>query len=336
MRVYELSGGFGLENLKVSERSLPRPGPGQAVVKMHACSLNYRDLLVVNGSYNPRQSLPLIPLSDGVGEVVETGEGVSRVEAGQRVAGIFAQKWLDGPLDLEARASTLGGPQDGVLAEYRLFHQDGLVHVPEPLSYEEASTLPCAGVTAFSALVEHGGIRPGESVLLLGTGGVSLFALQFAKLSGARVIVTSSSNEKLEKVRSFGADDTINYREIPDWDKKVRRMTGTGVDHVVEVGGAGTLPKSLNSVKLGGSVYVIGVLSGVTAEIPVTSIMMKQVRVQGILVGSRRMFESMNRAVVKHRLRPVIDQVFDFDHALDAFDRLAGASHFGKVVINFK
>ncbi len=334
MRAYELREGFGIDNLQSVERSIAEPGPYEVLVRIKACSLNYRDLLMVNGSYNPRQRLPLIPLSDGIGEVEQVGERVTRVKIGDRVAGIFAQTWLDGPLQTDERSSILGGPLDGVLCGLRVFHQDGLVHVPGHLSDQEAATLPCAAVTAWNALLEQGNVRSADTVLVLGTGGVSLFALQFAKLAGARVIVTSSSDEKLRKAVQLGADDTINYNRTPDWDIEIRKKTdGQGVDHVVEVGGMDTLPKSLNAVKLNGNVFLIGVLSGVVAKIPLTSILMKQVRVQGVLVGNRRMFESMNRSVAQHALKPVVDKVFDFDQAQEAFRYLSEARHFGKVVI---
>lgn len=334
MKAYELSGGFGISNLVVVERDPPSPGHDEVLVRIQACSLNYRDLMMVNGSYNPRQRLPLIPVSDGVGEVEQVGEGVTRVKVGDRVAGIFAQKWLDGPLRQEVRSSTLGGPLDGMLADYRVFHQDGLVTVPNHLTDQEASTLPCSAVTAWNALVEQGNVRPADRVLLLGTGGVSIFALQFVKLMGARVVITSSSDEKLEKAKNLGADDVINYNQTPDWDIQIKKITGgLGVDHVMEVGGADTLPKSLNAVKPNGNVFLIGVLSGVVAKIPVTSVLMKQVRVQGILVGNRRMFESMNRAVTAHALKPVVDKAFDFDQAREAFEYISDGKHFGKVVI---
>ncbi|HEY0554266.1 MAG TPA: NAD(P)-dependent alcohol dehydrogenase, partial [Thermoanaerobaculia bacterium] len=238
MRAIEIQGAFGLDHLALVERPDPRPGPGQALVRLRAASLNFRDLLTVEGKYNPKQKLPLIPCSDGAGEVVTVGEGVTRVQPGDRVCTVFAQKWLAGRPTRERLRSTLGGPLDGTLAELAVFDQEGLVKTPDSLTDEEAATLPCAAVTAWSALVTEGGLTAGDTVLVQGTGGVSLFALQLAKILGARVIATSSSDEKLARVREMGADETINYREVPAWGVRAKELTGgAGVDHVVEVGG---------------------------------------------------------------------------------------------------
>src|SRR5262245_1546337 len=258
MNVVEIRGSFGIDSLTLTQRPEPKLGPGEVVIRVKAASWNYRDLLTVKGQYNPKQRLRLIPLSDGVGEVVDVGAGVSRVKTGDRVAGIFAQKWIAGtPSRVELR-STLGGPLDGMLAEYVVLSEEGVVHVPDHLSDEEAATLPCAGVTAWSALVTDGHVTAGDTVLVQGTGGVALFALQFDKLDGDRVIITSSSDAKLERARQLGASDTINYKTTPNWEKKARELTdGAGVDHVVEVGGAGTLAKSLNATRIGGHIAVI-------------------------------------------------------------------------------
>ncbi len=335
MRVFEVQK-FGLDFLTMTERPTPKPGPGQALVRMRAASLNYRDLLMVQGAYNPRQPLPLIPLSDGAGEVIETGEGVTRVKRGDRVAGIFAQRWLGGEPDLAARSSTLGGPLDGMLAEYAALHEDGLVKVPDHLTYEEASTLPCAGVTAWNALIAQGCTKAGDTVLVQGTGGVSIFALQLALSSGARVIVTSGDNAKLEKALKLGASEGINYKENPDWDKRVLELTGmSGVDHIIEVGGAGTLAKSLNAVRIGGIISVIGILGGTATQVDLLRILMKCVRMQGIFVGHRQCFEAMNRAIAFHKIKPVIGRTFKFDESRDAFAYLQSARHFGKIVIQF-
>lgn len=333
MRAYEIQGGFGFDHLQIVERPQPVAGAGQAVVKLHAASLNYRDLLMVTGKYNPKLPLPRVPLSDGAGEVVAVGQGVDRVKVGDRVAGIFMQTWLAGPV-VEANArSALGGAIDGMLTEFVALNQDGLVSIPAHLSYEEASTLPCAAITAWNALLE-GGLTAGETVLVLGTGGVSLFALQFAKLAGARVIVTSSSDAKLERAKQLGACDGINYRTTPDWDKRVRELTGgRGVDHVVEVGGAGTLPQSLRAVRVGGRIPLIGVLAGQAGECNPLPAVMKNITIQGIFCGSRSMFEAMNRAIALHQLRPVIDRVFAFEDAVDALKYLESGAHFGKIVI---
>jgi NADPH:quinone reductase-like Zn-dependent oxidoreductase len=302
-------------------------------VKIKAASLNYRDLLVVKGAYSRNLPPGLVPCSDGAGEVVETGDGVTHIKPGDRVAGIYMQTWISGELDESKAKSALGGAIDGVLAEYALFHEDGLVRVPEHLSYEGAATLPCAAVTAWNGLITSGGLKPGDTVLVLGTGGVSIFALQFAKISGARVIATSSSDEKLERVKQLGASDGINYKSTPDWDKRILEITGRrGVDHVVEVGGAGTLPKSLRAVRMGGHISLIGVLTGAGEANPLPAVM-KNIRIQGIYVGSREMFEAMNSAITLNQLHPVIDRVFSFEESKEAFRYMESGAHFGKVVI---
>ncbi|HMF64889.1 MAG TPA: NAD(P)-dependent alcohol dehydrogenase [Edaphobacter sp.] len=331
---------FGLEHLQLVELPDPRIAPDMVLIKVRAVSLNYRDLMVVKGLYNPKMALPRIPCSDGAGEIVAIGEGVSRVEVGDRVCGIFMQHWIDGPPNAEKSKAALGGDVDGMLAEYVLLHQDGVVRFPEHLSYEEAATLPCAGVTAWNAL-HHGGdpARPaesGETILIQGTGGVSLFALQFAMLLGARVIGTSSSEEKLARAYSLGLSDGCNYRERPDWSKWVAEVTdGAGVDRIIEVGGAGTLGQSLRAARVGGMVAQIGVLSGgsVSESLAITPILHKQLRVQGIYVGSRAMFEQMNAAITRATLHPVIDRIFALDQAREAFLLMQSASHFGKIVI---
>lgn len=334
MKAWEIQGGFGLDKLTLAERPDPRPGPGQVLIRVRAVSLNYRDLLTVGGQYNPKQKLPLIPCSDGAGEVVAVGDGVTRVKPGDRVCGIFAQRWIAGEPSREKLRSTLGGPFDGMLAELVVLHEEGVVHVPPHLTDEEAATLPCAGLTAWSALVTVGGLTAGDTVLLQGTGGVSIFALQFARALGVRPILTSSSDEKLERARELGADGLINYKQVTDWGTKARELTGgAGVDLVVEVGGAGTLDQSLKAVRMGGTVCLIGNLAGIVAQIPLTAIFMQQVRVQGILVGHREGFEAMNRAIALHGLRPVVDRVFPFEEARAAFELMGAAGHFGKVCI---
>lgn len=301
---------------------------------MKAVSLNYRDLLMVRGHYNPRQPLPLVPCSDGVGVVDAVGDGVDRVAVGDRVATVFAQGWLAGAPEASLVRSTLGGPLDGTLAESMVLSAEGVVKVPAHLSDVQAATLPCAAVTAWSALAGQGSVCAGDTVLVQGTGGVSIFALQLAQLLGARVIVTSSSDAKLERARALGAWQTVNYRATPEWGKAVRALTeGRGVDHVVEVGGAGTLEQSLKAVRVGGSVSVIGVLSGTRSSVDVIPILMGNVRLQGILVGSRADFEAMNRAIDAHRLEPVVDRVFPFAEAQAAFEHLASGSHLGKICI---
>ena len=322
-----------LENLKTVELSEPVPGPGEALVQVRACSLNFRDLTVARGGYGRAVKVPLVPLSDGAGEVLAIGPGVTRVKPGDRVAAIFMQRWLDGDVDDLKSASALGGAIDGMLAERVCLSADGLVRFPDHLAFEEAAALPCAAVTAWNALFRSGRLRPGESVLIQGTGGVSVFALQFAKMAGARVIATSGSDAKIERLRAMGADETINYKTTPEWDKRVRELTGgAGVDHVVEVGGAGTLPLSIRAVRRAGHIALIGVLSG-AGEIDPRLILLKAIRVQGILVGSREMFEEMNRAIGLSGLRPVVGRVFGFEEAADALRYLESGAHFGKVCI---
>ncbi|GMV92850.1 MAG: NADPH:quinone oxidoreductase [Candidatus Hydrogenedentota bacterium] len=335
MKVVEIREAFGFENLAVVDRPAPTPGHGQVLLRARATSLNYRDLMTIRGAYNPRQPLPLIPLSDGVGEVEAVGEGVTRVKVGDRVAGIFAQGWLSGsPTRERLQRTTLGGPLDGMLAERVVLHEDGVVHVPEHLTDEEAACLPCAAVTAWSALVRHGNVKAGDTVLTLGTGGVSIFALQFAKLLGAEVIVTSSSDEKLDKVKTIGADHGINYRTTPKWSETVREITnGTGVDHVIELGGVGTLEQSMRAVRMGGQISLIGVLTGIEAPLNVTPLLMQEVRLQGIMVGPRDAFESMNRAIAYHKLRPIVDRVFEMEETRAACEYMAGGNHIGKVCI---
>lgn len=331
---------FGIKHLQEDDLPIPQTAPGTVLIKVHAASLNYRDLMVVKGLYNPKMTLPRIPCSDGAGEVVSVGDGVSRVKIGDRVCGIFMQRWLDGPPSAEKSKAALGGDVDGMLTEYAILHQDGVVRFPEHLTYEEAATLPCAGVTAWNAL-HHAGdpanpTQPGETVVIQGTGGVSIFALQFAKLLGARVIGTSSSDEKLARARGLGLDEGFNYKQNPNWSKWVTEITADqGADRIIEVGGAGTFGQSLRATRVGGTVAQIGVLSGASTADPValTPILHKQLRVQGIYVGSRAMFEQMNAAIAEANLRPVIDKVFDFDKAADAFSHMESASHFGKIVI---
>ena len=325
---------LGLENLTLVECDEPKPAPCEVVVKFHAASLNYRDLLFAEGLYNPRPNLPAVPLSDGAGEVTAVGEGVTKWQAGDRVCPAFFQGWIEGPRTAEKTRSALGaGEMDGVLREFGAFHEEGLIRIPAALSYEEAATLPCAAVTAWHALVDIGKIKAGDTVLTLGTGGVSIFAVQFAKLHGARAIATSSSDEKLARARALGADETINYRNTPDWDKEVLRLTdGAGADMVVEVGGAGTLAKSVHATRVGGLVALIGVLASGGGLDPMR-VLMKSIHLQGIFVGSRRMFEEMNRAITVNRLKPVIDKTFAFAQAREALESMKTGSHFGKIVI---
>lgn len=335
MRAYEVRQ-FGIDNLTLVEHDEPQAKAGEVVVRLRAASLNYRDLMFVKGTYNPKAKLPAVPFSDGAGEVTALGEGVTKWRIGDRVCPIFVQGWIEGPATMQKNRTALGaGERDGVLREMAAFHEDALVKIPEHLSYDEAATLPCAAVTAWNALVHSGNLKAGETVLALGTGGVSIFALQIARMHGARVIITSSSDEKLARAREFGAGETINYQKTPEWDKEVAVLTGKfGVDHVIEVGGAGTLAKSLNAARVGGHVALIGVLASGGSFNPI-SVLMKGVRLQGVFVGSRQMFEEMNRAIEANHLKPVIDRTFGFEEAADALRYMESGSHFGKIVVTY-
>lgn len=323
---------FGLEHLTVADRPEPTPGPGQVLVAVKAVSLNYRDLLVAKGQYNPRMPLPRVPCSDAAGVVVAVGDNVLSVKPGDRVCGTFCQDWADGQLSEAAAKSALGGALDGVLAERVVLSASGVVPIPSHLSFEDAATLPCAAVTAWNALTTD--FDPaGKTVLLQGTGGVSVFALQFAVALGAKVLITSGSDDKLARALGMGASAGVNYKQTPDWEKWARQQTnGVGVDLVVEVGGAGTLERSVKATRHGGRIAVMGVLAGGGGFDPV-SMFMKGITLRGIFVGSRAMFEAMNTTISTHAIRPVIDRVFAFDEFPSAFRHLESASHFGKVVI---
>lgn len=333
MQAYKIDRIDGHNQLIRVELPEPQPGFGQVVVRVRAAALNYRDLIVRRGAYSG-QKIPVIPLSDGAGEVVAIGEGVTQVQVGDRVTSTFFQHWESGPISRAVMASDLGGGIDGMLSEYVVLNQSGIMPLPDHLSDLEAATLPCAALTAWHALIERGNLQPGQMVLVLGTGGVSVFATQFAKWRGAQVIATSSSDQKLDRMRQLGADATINYRTTPDWERQVYALTDrVGVDHVIEVGGAGTLPKSLQAVRYGGHIHLIGVLSGVESAINPLPILFKSVTVHGIYVGSRAMFAAMNQAIAAAQLRPVIDRVFEFAAADQAYNYLDSGTHFGKVVI---
>jgi NADPH:quinone reductase-like Zn-dependent oxidoreductase len=331
MRVWQITS-FGIDSLELVERSAPDAGPGEVLVKIHAVSLNYRDLLMVKGAYNPKLRLPRIPCSDGAGEIVAVGTGVARWKKGDRVAGIFMQNWLDGPPTPAKVKGALGGDLDGTLAEFVVFKETCLVAIPEHLSFEEASTLPCAGVTAWNALcVAY--LKPGSTVLIQGTGGVSIFALQFAKLKGYRVLGISSSDAKLARACSLGLDAGLDYGETSEWDRWVLEQTGgEGVELVVEVGGVGTLPRSLRALRMAGVIAQIGVLSGPAEPIPLPIILHKQARIQGIYVGSRHDFEQMNEAISESKLRPVFESR-PWTEAREVLRRMENASHFGKLVL---
>lgn len=334
MRAYQLPQATGIDALTTVDLPMPKPAYRQVLVKVAACSLNFRDLAIVLGRYPQGVKPNLIPLSDGAGEVIEVGPGVARVKVGDKVAGCFFQRWMGGPQTPASNSSALGGSIDGMLAEYVVLEEDGVVKLPAHLSYEEGATLPCAAVTAWNALVEHARVTAGDTVLVQGTGGVSIFALQFSRLMGCTVIATSSSDEKLARAKTLGAAHGINYTKTPEWDKAAVELTdGRGVDAVVEVGGAGTIQRSLGAVRMGGKVSMIGVLTG-KADFNPMLILGKRANVQGISVGPTQMFEAMNRAIAGNGLKPVIDKVFPFKDAAAAFRHLQSAQHFGKIVIS--
>jgi len=333
MRAYEIKE-FGVDNLALVGRDIQKPAAGQVLVKIKAVSLNFRDVMVVSGTYNPRMKLPAIPFSDAAGEIVEIGEGVEGWKVGDQVCSTVIPGWINGgPTAASSKTAIGAGGAEGVLQEYRVFGQEEIVASPAHLSAEEASTLPCAAVTAWHALVSSGDVQIGESVLTLGTGGVSAFAIQFAKALGAQVISTSSSDEKLQRARELGADETINYREQPDWEKTVLDLTGgVGADHVIEVGGTGTLPRSVKAVRVGGHIALIGALD-MAGEFNPIPVFMKAIRMQGIFVGSREMFEAMNAFISQHEITPAIDRTFALEEAQEALRYMQSGSHFGKIVI---
>jgi NADPH:quinone reductase-like Zn-dependent oxidoreductase len=335
MKAYLIDSVGGVDAINCVDRDEPTPKHGEVRVQMKAASLNYRDLGVASGGYFRNDTRPVIALSDGAGEVTAVGAGVDKWTVGDRVSPIFVRDWIDGPpTDAKLRTS-LGGGVDGVLAESIVVPQQSLVAIPDSLTYEEAATLPCAAVTAWHALFASGNLQAGQTVLLLGTGGVSIFALQLAKAAGANVIITSSSNEKLQQAYDLGADKGINYVEHPEWHKQVSSLTkGNGVDHVVEVGGPGTLPKSLKATRVGGHVHLIGVLDSPGAQVSPMLGVFNLLTVRGIYVGNRSMHQKTLAAINANNINPVIDRTFGFDESIEAFRYFSQQKHVGKVVIS--
>ena len=335
MRAWAIEDEWNIDHLRLTTRKEPRPGPGQVLLRMKASSLNFRDTYVIVRGYGSfTGNLPLVPISDGVGEVIETGPGVTRVKVGDRACPTFCQTWIGGEPTLERLSQSLGGPIDGTMVDLMCLSQEGVCKVPEHLSDEQAAGLPCAALTAWSAVVTNDRLGPCSRVLVLGTGGVALFALQFSKLLGAHVTMISSSDAKLERVKQMGADACINYSTTPEWYKPAREISGgSGFDHIVELGGEKTLPQTLRCIRPGGTVSMIGVLSGGALAAPLGLVVTRQVRLQGITVGSRDMFEAMLRAVAQHKVQPVIDKVFAFEQLKDGLAYLKGGSQFGKICI---
>ncbi len=331
---YELTN-FDIDSIRPATKMSEPLGPRDVLVRLKAASLNYRDLLVATGRYRKNLQLPRVPLSDGAGDVIEVGSAVTSVKPGMRVSPNFMTGWHAGAIMPEYVTTDLGAGEDGVLRQFAVFDERALVKIPDYLSYEEAATLPCAALTAWNGLVEQGQVKAGEVVLVMGTGGVSIFALQFAKMCGAEVIATSSSDDKLRKLKELGASHVINYKTTPSWDKEVVKYTrGRGVDHVIEVGGAGTLEKSATSVKLGGHISLIGVLADPNQQgNHAVHLLMKAVKLQGIFVGSVEMYERMNSALNLHKTKPVIDKVFPSHDVIEALRYMQSGAHFGKVVL---
>jgi NADPH:quinone reductase-like Zn-dependent oxidoreductase len=326
----------GLDNLIIEELPMPSPGPGEVLVRLRAAALNFRDTLTVVGGYGSRQKQErLIPLGDGAGEVAELGVGVTSWQRGDRVIACLMPNWQGGEMSEEKSAASLGGSIDGCATEYQIFPATGLVRTPEHLSDIEAATLPCAALTAWSAVISQGRVGPSDTVLTQGTGGVSLFALQFARLAGARVIATSSRPDRLQRLLELGAGEVINYREVPDWGRRARALTGgRGIDHVVEVGGAGTLAQSIRAVRVGGTLSLIGVLGGAKPDFNLAHVVMQNIRLQGVTVGSRDQLEHMLAAIAAHKLKPVIDRVFPLAEIRAAIEHLGAGRHVGKVCIS--
>jgi NADPH:quinone reductase-like Zn-dependent oxidoreductase len=337
MRALQVKPPWGLDALEVVEAPDPVPGPGEVLVRMRAVSLNYRDLLMVNGMYARAPKGDLItPFSDGCGTVEAVGEGVTRVAPGDRVATLFFQRWISGPPDIDKLSSSLGSPIPGAGRELAVFSQDGVSKIPAFLSDQQVATLPCAALTAWRALFEDARLQPGELVVLQGTGGVSIFGLQFAHAAGYRTLITSSSDEKLARAKALGADHLVNYRQTPDWSGPVREASaGVGADLIIEVGGGGTIEQSMRAIRIGGHVAIVGVVAGMGGGFNTAALIGNSATLQGLTVGSRDMFEAMCRAMALHGISPVVDKVFPWTEAKAAFGAMQGGEHFGKIVLEF-
>ncbi|HEY2359021.1 MAG TPA: NAD(P)-dependent alcohol dehydrogenase [Phenylobacterium sp.] len=338
MRALSVSDPWGLDQIKVIEAPDPTPGPGEVLVRMRAVSLNYRDLLMVQGMYarGPATGGPITPFSDGCGIVEAVGPGVTRIQPGDRVATLFFQRWISGPPNLDKLSSSLGSPIPGAGRELAVFSQDGVSKVPEFLSDHQVATLPCAALTAWRALFEDCDLQPGDTVVLQGTGGVSIFGLQFAHAAGMRTLITSSSDEKLARAKAMGADHLVNYRQTPEWSGPVREATsGVGADLIIEVGGGGTMDQSIRAIRIGGHIAIIGVVAGLGSGFNPAVLIGNSAKLQGLSVGSRDMFEAMCRAIELHRVQPVVDKVFPWTEAKAAFAAMQGGEHFGKIVLEF-
>ena len=334
MRAYELHPKENFEALTMIDRPTPAVGPHDVRVRVRAVSLNYRDLTIARGTKARPRPKPIVAASDGAGEVVAVGDRVTRFRVGERVAALFFPNWVDGELSAAQHAAALGGSMDGMLAEEVVLGEHSWVAVPPHLSFEEAATLPCAGVTAYNALFEAASLNPGDTLLVQGTGGVSIYGLQLAKAAGARVIVTSKSEAKRERARKMGADYVIDYQATAKWGEAAHAWTGgRGVDVVIEVGGPGTFDQSVAALRYGGTMSLLGVLTGLKGEVNTYGVFHKGLRVHGVYVGSGRMFEALNRAISTSMIHPVVDRVFAFDEVRAAYEHLASGAHFGKVVI---
>lgn len=337
MRAIQLVDALGIDNLQIVELPDPEPGPGQVLVRIKAVSLNYRDMIMCAGAYGRGGTpLPMTPFSDGCGIVEAIGPGVTRFAVGDRVATMFFQNWIAGPPTLAGQTSALGLPIPGAGRELAVFSQEGLSKVPDFLTDHQVSTLPCAALTAWRGLFEDANLQPGDTVVLQGTGGVSIFGLQFAHAAGFRTVITSSSDEKLERAKALGADHVVNYKTTPEWSRPVKAATGgVGCDFVMEVGGPGTLQESMRAVKIGGHIAIIGVVAGAGDPFNPAALIGNSVRLQGVSVGSRLMFEAMCKAIELHKVSPVVDKVFPFTDVKQAFASMAAGEHFGKIVLDF-